>query len=90
MRSTTHFGLPLFLALASVLALSGCDSPGEFLGGSVLTIAIGGIIALILIIYAVLDLIRSSRPMGEKVIWGVAIWVLPFIGAIAYLIIGKR
>lgn len=78
------------LVTSSTLALTACDSPESFLGGSLLTFGILGLLALALIIYAVLDLIKSSRPMTEKVIWGVAIWVLPFIGAIAYLVVGKK
>lgn len=85
-RSTS----PALLTLASATALTACDSTESFLGGSLLTFGIIGLLALALIIYAVLDLVKSARPVGEKVLWGIFIWVVPFIGAIAYLIVGKR
>lgn len=79
-------------ALASLTAttLAGCDSPESFLGGSILTIGIAGLLALALIIYAIVDLLKSPMDTGAKILWGIVIWVVPFLGAIAYLLIGKR
>ncbi len=68
----------------------GCESAAEFLGVSILMVGIFGLLALVLIIWAVFDLISSSRPLVEKVLWGLAIWFIPFFGAIAYLLIGKK
>ncbi len=82
--------LPLCATLLALVSFSACDSSGEVLGGSLLTIGIVGIIALGLIIYAILDLIKSPLDTTTKLIWGVVIWVLPFIGAILYLVMGRK
>ena len=81
--------LTAIATVAAATTLTACDSAESFLGGSLLTVGIVGLVALALIIYAVLDLIKSPKPLTEKLLWGVAIWVLPFVGAIAYLIVGK-
>ncbi len=80
----------LALALLSALALSACDSGAEFLGGSLLTLGIVGILALILIAYAIMELLKSNLSSTEKIIWGIVIWVVPFIGAILFLVIGRK
>lgn len=80
----------LAIAAAAAVGLTGCDSPESFLGGSILTVGIIGLIALALIVYAIVDLVKSPMDATTKIIWGIAIWVLPFIGAIAYLVIAKR
>ena len=88
----THSLPPAALALLIALTagLAGCDSPESFLGGSILTIGIAGLLALALIIYAIVDLVRGPLDTGAKILWGIVIWVVPFLGAIAYLLIGKR
>ena len=80
----------LSLALLSAVALSACDSAAGFFGGSVLTLGIVGVLALILIIYAIMELLKSNLSTTEKIIWGIVIWVIPFIGAILFLVIGKK
>ena len=87
---TSPTRLPLALTLAAAAGLTGCDSPESFLGGSILTVGIVGLLALALIVYAIVDLVKSPMDATTKIIWGIAIWVLPFIGAIAYLVIAKR
>ncbi len=80
----------LVLAFLSAVSLSACDSGAEFLGGSLLTFGILGLLALALIVYAILDLIKSPMDTTQKIIWGVVIWVIPFIGAIIYLVMGRK
>ena len=87
---TRHSNLALVATLASILGLSACDSVEGFLGGSILTAGILGLLALILIIYAVVDLIRRPLPASNKLIWGVVIIIFPFIGALLYLLIGRN
>ena len=81
--------LPVAVLLAS-LATTGCESPEQFLGVSLATALLVGLAALVLIVVAVIDLLRSPMPLTEKVIWGLVIWFVPFVGAIVYLIVGKR
>ena len=80
----------LAAALALAAGLAGCDSPESFLGGSLATVAVVGLLALGLIVYAVVDLVKRPLDLTTKVLWGVAIWVLPFVGALAYLFVGRK
>lgn len=89
MTTTRPAAAAVATALLAALGLSACDSPEAFVGGSLLTVSILGIVALALIVYAIIDLIRRPMPLVNKVIWGVIIWVLPFIGAIVYLVFGR-
>jgi len=72
-----------------VLGLAACTGE-EFLGGSLASIGIIGLLALALIVYAILDLIKSPMSSTNKIIWGLIIWIVPFIGAIVYLVIGRK
>jgi uncharacterized membrane protein YeiB len=49
------------------------------------------IIPVILFIYAFVDLIKSRfANRHNKLIWAIIILLVPFFGAILYLVIGKR
>ncbi|MFZ1415726.1 MAG: PLD nuclease N-terminal domain-containing protein [Defluviicoccus sp.] len=53
----------------------------------------GGIIGLIILgldIWAIVNVLGSSASTGAKVLWTIAILVLPVIGLIAWLIAGPR
>ena len=90
-----RFSLPalrnLFVALLiPLLVACGEDvSGGEAIAGIGLVGLLIGLVSLALIVYAVLDLIRQPYPASKKVVWGLVIFFIPFIGAIAYLLIGK-
>ncbi len=49
---------------------------------------IGGIIVLILDIWAILKILQSSASNGEKVLWILLIIVLPLIGFVIWLLAG--
>jgi hypothetical protein len=49
-----------------------------------------GIVVLVLDIIAILDVMKSSKPTGQKILWGVLILILPVIGLIAYYVVGKK
>ena len=85
-KSRLITSLPVLLVVALLTACSG----EEFLGGSIATMGILGILALALIIYAIIDLIKSPMDTTSKIIWGIVIWIIPFLGAILYLLIGRR
>ena len=82
--------LSLALAAVTTVVFSACDSPEAFLGGSVVLVTILALVALALIVYAVIELIKSPMPIVNKVIWGLVIWFIPFIGAILFLVIGRK
>ncbi len=58
----------------------------------VLGSGIGGILSilhLILIVYCFYSVWTSASTMGTKVLWSLAIFFLPIIGPILYLLLGR-
>jgi len=51
---------------------------------------IGGVIVLILDIWAIISVIGSGVSTGKKVLWVIVILLLPLIGFIIWLIAGPR
>lgn len=51
---------------------------------------LGGLIILVLDLWAVVSIIGSSATTGKKVLWCLAVIVLPILGFIAWLIFGPR
>ncbi len=49
-----------------------------------------GLIILVLDIYAIYQTLTSSASTGAKVVWTLAILILPVLGFIAWLIAGPR
>ena len=49
-----------------------------------------GLIILILDVWAILKVIGSNASMGGKVIWTVAILILPIIGFVVWWFIGPK
>ncbi len=74
------------------ILLAGCDdvSAGEAVGTGIGIWAIGSILAFILVVLAVVDLVKKPYPMEKKLIWGVVILIIPFLGAILYFLLGRN
>ena len=53
-------------------------------------IGIGGFILLALNIWAIVSIVSSEASTGGKVVWVLAILILPLFGFIAWLIFGPR
>lgn len=51
---------------------------------------IGGFILLALDIWALISVIGSNETTGKKVIWTIAILLLPLLGFLAWLLFGPR
>ena len=51
---------------------------------------IGGLIVLVLDIWALVSIIGSSASTGAKVLWSLLVILLPIIGFIIWLIAGPR
>jgi len=49
-----------------------------------------GIVILVLDVLAILNLLKSAKPTGEKILWAVLILLLPLIGLILYYLIGRK
>ncbi|KGM87643.1 Phospholipase D-nuclease [Roseovarius mucosus DSM 17069] len=51
---------------------------------------IGGIILLILDIWAIISVVGSGATTGKKVLWVVLVLLLPLLGFILWLLFGPR
>ena len=49
-----------------------------------------GIIYLVLVVIGILDCIKKDWSGGKKVIWILLILFVPYVGTIAYFLIGKK
>ncbi len=49
-----------------------------------------GLLHLILWLIAAVELFKSGRPLGEKVIWLLIIFLLPLLGLVLYYLIGRK
>ena len=51
---------------------------------------VGGLIILILDVYAIVKILGSSAGTGAKVVWTVAVLLLPLLGVILWLLFGPK
>ncbi|MEO0360462.1 MAG: PLD nuclease N-terminal domain-containing protein [Pseudomonadota bacterium] len=51
---------------------------------------IGGLIILVLDVWAIISVFSSSASTGKKVLWTVVILLLPILGFILWLLFGPR
>lgn len=51
---------------------------------------LGGLILLVLDVYALISILSSRASTGAKVIWTLVVVFLPLLGFIAWLIFGPR
>lgn len=51
---------------------------------------LGGLIILILDVYAIVKVLGSSASTGSKVVWTVVILLLPLLGFILWLLFGPK
>jgi len=49
-----------------------------------------GLVVLVADIIAIVDCLKSAKETGKKVIWILAILLLPLVGMILYFVIGKK
>lgn len=49
-----------------------------------------GLIIVVLDIIAIVDLFKSAKQTGKKVLWLILILILPFIGMILYFLLGRE
>lgn len=52
--------------------------------------ALLGLVILVLDIVAIVDLLKSAKDTGQKVLWILLIIILPFVGMILYFLLGKK
>ena len=51
---------------------------------------LGGLIVLVLSIWAIVNVVGSSASTGAKVVWTLFILILPILGFLIWLFIGPR
>ena len=49
-----------------------------------------GVLWFVLIVYTLMDLLRSNLPTNTKLSWLIVILIAPFLGSIIYLIAGRN
>ncbi len=49
-----------------------------------------GVLIAVLDIVAIFEVVFSRRPLVEKVLWALVIAMLPLVGLILYLLMGRR
>jgi len=59
-------------------------SIGLFIWQSLILLSIG------LLIYCLIDILRNKFAQNEKIIWILVVILIPFIGSLLYLFIGKN
>lgn len=59
------------------------------LKGNHMTYSILGILHLILWIWAIIDILGSGKSAGEKLLWILIVLLLPLIGLILYVLLGR-
>ncbi|SDM18134.1 Phospholipase_D-nuclease N-terminal [Daejeonella rubra] len=49
-----------------------------------------GILWFILIVYTLLDLLKSNLPTNTKLLWLIVILIAPILGSIIYFVVGRN
>lgn len=88
----THLrALPALLGLAGATILSGCG-PSNLVSGvrNPFSYGICGLLIIVLDVLALVEVWKSSRTDGDKILWTAVIIILPFVGLIAYYLFGRK
>ena len=49
-----------------------------------------GVVIFVLDIIAILDIFKSQKTSGKKILWTLVVLIVPLIGMIAYFVVGKK
>jgi hypothetical protein len=49
-----------------------------------------GLVVLVLDIIAIIDLFKSSKDIGSKILWLILILLLPLVGMVLYFVVAKK
>lgn len=80
---------PATLLPALLLFATSCGRYNYNTDGS-RSLSIGGVIYLILALYAIFSLLKQDWSLGKKLIWGLIIFFFPIGGSIIYLLFSGR
>lgn len=45
---------------------------------------------LVIDIVAIIDIVKSSKDTGKKIIWILLVLILPFVGPLLYYVVGRK
>jgi hypothetical protein len=48
-----------------------------------------GLLHLIIWIWAIVDILKSGKSSGEKLLWILVVFLLPLLGLILYILLGR-
>jgi len=49
-----------------------------------------GLIILVLDILAIVEIVKSSKDTGKKILWIILVLLLPIVGLILYFLLGRK
>ena len=48
-----------------------------------------GILWVVLIVYTLMDLLKSDKPTNTKLLWLIVILIAPILGSVLYFVLGR-
>ena len=83
--------LPALALLLAATALSGCG-PSNLVRGLTNPGRLGfcGLLVVVLDVLALVEVWKSSRTDGDKILWSAVIVIFPFFGLLAYYFVGRK
>jgi hypothetical protein len=58
--------------------------------GEIIILFIFGVLPFLLLLFALIDLLRSNFKGYDKLVWALVVIFIPVIGAILYFVIGRN
>lgn len=86
----TTFPIFPMIAITTLLAQAAQNVSGTFFGLGIFGLLLAVVLALFWVWMLIDALTNTHLDAGMKLIWAAAIFFLPFLGALAYLFIGRR
>ncbi len=83
--------LPALAVALLATALSGCGPSNLLRGiGNPRGLGLCGLIIVVLDVLALVEVWKSGRSDGDKILWTLAIVFFPFVGLLAYYVVGRK
>lgn len=81
---------PLLLLAPLALFVAGCRGPHLGQRVSAEYIGCGGLLVLILAVYAIVNIVGSTADSGTKVLWVLLVFFVPLLGFVLWLFFGPK
>ena len=63
---------------------------GAGIFGTAILFILGGLLVLLLPVFAIVDLLKSKMRDNEKVLWIIVIIIIPIAGSLIYFLAGRK